>query len=150
MPADTGGPTAPSSVSVPTSTQQHQHQQHQQQEQQQQHHQQQQQQQYVGLETSSLSEEKGSGVSSPGAAAVLAAALFPGGPLDPSGLRSVERCTEASCGQRKPEESLLRRLRGFTGPEPPDRLELGQSCWALLHRAAAVFPLHPVSCCCYC
>lgn len=37
----------------------------------------------------------------------------------------------------------LRRLHGLTGPDPPDRLELGQSAWAVLHTSAAFFPMEP-------
>lgn len=72
----------------------------------------------------------------------IASALI-SGTSDPSALRNVERCTEASCGQRSVEASFLRRFHGMTGPDPPDRLELGQCSWALLHTSAAVFPMEP-------
>lgn len=78
------------------------------------------------------------------AAAAVASALSRGA-ADGSALRHVERCTEASCGQRTAEASLLRIVRGLTGPDPPDRLELGQCSWALLHTSAAFFPREPTT-----
>ncbi|KAL8439856.1 hypothetical protein Efla_004382 [Eimeria flavescens] len=98
--------------------------------------------------SSSSSSGRGGPITSAAAAAAAAAAGLggPSGgevPVALGALRSVERCEEASCRQRTKEESLLRRMRGVRGAEPPDRTELGNSSWALLHRAAAVFPKQP-------
>ncbi|XP_026190425.1 uncharacterized protein LOC113146645 [Cyclospora cayetanensis] len=81
---------------------------------------------------------------SSGASQVAAAIVS--GDSGRNALRKVERCTEASCGRRPEEGALLAlRLRGFRGPAPPDRLELGQCAWAVLHTSAAAFPMQPTA-----
>lgn len=88
-----------------------------------------------------LAASSGHAVSDSAAAGFVAALSLES--ADAGELRSVERCTEAACGQRTADVSLLRRVHGLVGPDPPDRLELGQCSWAVLHTSAARFPMKP-------
>lgn len=90
-----------------------------------------------------LAASSGHAVSGFGAAGFVAALGLES--ADSGELRSVERCTEATCGQRTADASLLRIFHGLLGPDPPDRLELGQCSWAVLHTSAARFSMKPVS-----